>query len=165
MSNELSKRQIRAKIYYLKKTGQTNKYKRYLKQYRDYNSEDEEDYKEPTDNKPLKPTKTIGGGLYYSTKQQEEEPEETEEPEEEPEEVESKYLLPEESYSNILSKFKSCYNPQEIDLLQSLFNQTNEKGIQTLWKFFKDRQTSINEDEEIQAKNPIIQRNSYFLGY
>jgi hypothetical protein len=48
--NELSKRQIRAKIYYLKKTGQTNKYKRYLKQYRDYHSEDEDedDYTEST---------------------------------------------------------------------------------------------------------------------
>jgi hypothetical protein len=165
MSNELSKRQIRAKIYYLKKTGQTNKYKRYLKQYRDYNSEDEEDYKETTDNKPLKPTKTIGGGIYYSTKQQEEEPEETEELEEEPEEVESNFLLPEMKYNEIHYKLIKSLNPQEIDLLQTFFNKTTEKGIQTLWKFFKDRQTSINEDEEIQAKNPIIQRNSYFLGY
>jgi len=49
-NNELSKKQIRDKLHYLKKTGQTNKYKRYLKQYRDYHSEDEDedDYTEST---------------------------------------------------------------------------------------------------------------------
>jgi len=47
-NNELSKRQIRDKLHYLKKTGQTNKYKRYLRQYRDYHSEDEDDYTEST---------------------------------------------------------------------------------------------------------------------
>lgn len=40
---KFTKRQIRSKLYYLKKSGQTNKYKRYLRQYRDYHSEDEEE--------------------------------------------------------------------------------------------------------------------------
>ena len=79
--------------------------------------------------------------------------------------MESKYLLPEEVYNDIIEKFKNGYNSQEIEFLQSFFNKTNEKGIQTLWKFFSDRQTIINEEEEIQARNPIIHRNSYFLGF
>ena len=39
----LSQRQITNKIYYLKKSGQKNKYKRYMKQYRDYHSSDEDE--------------------------------------------------------------------------------------------------------------------------
>jgi hypothetical protein len=165
MSNELSKRQIRAKIYYLKKTGQANKYKRYLKQYRDYNSEDEEDQPEE---ETLKPTKTIGGGIYYSTKQQEEEPEETEELEEEPEEVESNFLLPEMKYNEIHYKLIKSLNPQEIDILQTFFNKTTEEGIQTIWKYFKDRQTIIKEKEkeENQLENSRNQWGLYNrIGY
>ena len=41
-TQQLTKKQIRDKLHYLKKTGQHNKYKRYLKQYRDYHSDDEE---------------------------------------------------------------------------------------------------------------------------
>jgi len=136
-NNVLSKRQIRAKIYYLKKTGQMNKYKRYLRQYRDYNSEDE-DADDDDDKKTL--NKTI----------------------EEEEETENKYLLSEKIYETIIDSFESVYNPQEMDFLQSIFNKTTEDGIQTLWKFFRDRQIVINDEEEKQAKNPIIKRYSYF---
>jgi hypothetical protein len=139
MSNELTKRQVRAKIYYLKKTGQMNKYKRYLRQYRDYNSEDEDE----DDKKTLKITKTIE--------------------EEEEEEEENKYLLPEKIYKTIYDSFESVCNTQEMDFLQSIFNNTTEDSIQNLWKFFRDRQIVINDEEqEKQAKNPIINRYSYF---
>lgn len=42
MNTDLSKKQIRNKLYYLKKTNQINKYKRYMKKYRDYDSDDDE---------------------------------------------------------------------------------------------------------------------------
>jgi hypothetical protein len=135
MSNELSKRQIRAKIYYLKKTGQTNKYKRYLKQYRDYTSEDEEEQPEEKTIKPAKPDskKEIIAGKYYSV-----------EPEED--ENENNFLLSNNEYNKILDKIKNNNNSLEVDFLQSFFNQANEKGINTLWKFFRDRQKIINEE-------------------
>jgi len=147
-NNALTKRQVRAKIYYLKKTGQMNKYKRYLRQYRDYNSDDEDENE--NDKKNRKITKTI-----------EEEADETEDEDED--ETENKYLLSEKIYETIINSFERVYNPQEMDFLQSIFNNTTEDGIQTLWKFFRDRQTIINDEEqEKRAKNPIINRYTYF---
>jgi hypothetical protein len=78
--------------------------------------------------------KEIIAGKYYSV-----------EPEEE-EEEENKFLLSDSDYNKILDKIKKHNNSLEVDFLQSFFNQANEKGINTLWKFFRDRQTIINEE-------------------
>ena len=128
---ELTPRQIRAKIYYLKKTGQTGKYKRYLRQYRDYNSEDEEELISP-----------IGEGIYSPNQH---EPNKDEDKQEIDEEADG-YILLEEVYNNTLDKIKKHYTNSEVNFLQSFFNKTNKKGIQTLWDFFRDRQTIINDD-------------------
>ena len=87
--------------------------------------------------------KEIIAGKYYSVEPEEEN---YSEEEENNTDDENKFLLSDSDYAKILDKIKKHNNSLEVDFLQSFFNQANEKGINTLWKFFKDRQTVINEE-------------------
>ena len=111
---KFSKKQIRDKLYYLKKTGQTNKHKRYLRQYRDYHSSDEEeaDDRENT----------------------------TEEDHEEPEDPD--FILSEREYNTLAHHIKASF-PNHMEILQEFFNQINgdENLLKRIMNYFKDRET------------------------
>jgi len=135
---QLTKKQIRDKIYYLKKTGQTGKYKRYLKQYRDYHSSDEEE--EPEENQ-------------QNTTEIEEEPEENQQNTTEIEEDNDDFILPESEYDLLREALKTDF-PNHIETLQHFFNLIkNEDFLKKIMYFFKDRQTAKNMDKN--NKTPI----------
>jgi len=108
-----TKKQIRDKIYYLKKTGQTNKHKRYLRQYRDYHSSDE-DEEEPEQN-PEYPN------------------------EEDPEDPD--FILTEREYNTLAHHIKTSF-PNHMEILQDFFNQINgdENLLKQIMDYFKDRE-------------------------
>lgn len=112
---QLTKKQIRDKIYYLKKTGQNGKYKRYLRQYRDYHSSDEEE--EPEENQ-------------QNTTEIEEEDNDD-------------FILPESEYDLLRESLKADF-PNHIETLQHFFNliKGNEDLLKKIMYFFKDRQTA-----------------------
>lgn len=133
---KFSKKQIRDKLYYLKKTGQTNKWKRYMRQYRDYHSEDEED-------------------------QPEEENHSEEEENYSEEEKEDGYMLTEKKYKIIGDAIKTDYNPTQIQTLQSFFNTVNEDKnlLNNIMYYFKDRKTIMEKPQ------PPTNRPFYSLPY
>jgi alpha-galactosidase/6-phospho-beta-glucosidase family protein len=114
------------------------------------NGEDRELYSKPEE-KTLKPIKTIGDGIYSSTKSQPQSEEEEEE--EKPEEVISKFLLPKLKFTQLNNTIKNSHNSNEIDFLQKVFNDNTEISILNLWKYFKDRKTLINEETPTQNTN------------
>jgi hypothetical protein len=108
---KFTKKQIRDKLYYLKKTGQTNKHKRYLRQYRDYHSSDED----------------------------EEEPEETNEDPEDPEDPD--FILTEREYNTLAHHIKASFpNHMEIlqDFFNQI--NGDENLLKQIMDYFKDRE-------------------------
>jgi len=117
---KFTKKQIRDKLYYLKKTGQTNKHKRYLRQYRDYHSSDEEEEEE-----------------------EEEEPEQNPEDPNEEDPEDPYFILTEREYNTLAHHIKASFpNPNDMEILQDFFNQINgdENLLKQIMDYFKDRE-------------------------
>lgn len=112
---KFSKKQIRDKLYYLKKTGQNNKWKRYMREYRDYHSSDEDETEEEENHSEEN----------YSE-----------------EENEGRYILTEKDYNIIGDAIKNDYNTIQILTLEKFFNQVNgnKNLLNKIMFYFKDRQ-------------------------
>jgi hypothetical protein len=125
---QLTKKQIRDKIYYLKKTGQTSKYKRYLKQYRDYHSEDEEE------------------------KPEEENYSEEEENNTDDENLDNKFNLKDSAYNNIDEALKETLDKSQLEFLQSIFDNliVDKNVMNNLYNYFKDRHQLKKREEKTQ---------------
>lgn len=139
-TQQLTKKQIRDKIYYLKKTGQTSKYKRYLKQYRDYHSEDEEE------------------------KPEEENYSEEEENNTDDENLDNKFILKDSAYYNIDETLKKTLDKTQIEFLQSIFDKiiVNKIIMNNLYSYFKDRHQVKKMEEKTQPNNQFYYSKNRF---
>jgi hypothetical protein len=130
---QLTKKQIRDKIYYLKKTGQTNKYKRYLKQHRDYHSEDEDE--EPEEQN-------------YSKE---------EENNTDDENLDEKFNLNYTEYKKFDENINEILDKNQLEFLQTFFDtQITDKNIlMKLYEYLNDRQKIKLITEKTPTKQPF----------
>ena len=150
-TQQLTKKQIRDKLYYLKKTNQIEKYKKALKKYRDI-TDDEEEQPKPTRIIQPKPTRII-------QQYPEENETETEENETETEENEN---LTEEDINVLSSRIDGLFNRYEKQTIYKWFSLMPDSYTNYIYyKYFKETPEHNNLKKQIQTIDPYYS----YLGY
>jgi hypothetical protein len=150
-TQQLTKKQIRDKLHYLKKTNQIEKYKKALKKYRD-ESDDEEEQPKPTQLREEKPPRVMAGGLYYSTKQQYPEQDDTETEEDEPEQDEK---FTQEELNDFSDRINHHFTANERETLYkwfSLIPTTEDNNL--YYRYYKQIQQPTYLKKQISTINP-----------